>query len=115
MVVAVALAIDILMELEFVVTVLVRGNWLGFGPEYNLRKIGDILLRSAYYLRKIGDILSGSAQPAVAAAWATLALGGRWRPERRWDERLCFLWGLYWLAYPVIYWPAAAAMTRHFP
>ena len=42
----------------------------------------------------------------VAATWMTLAVGGRWRPERIWTERVGLALGTYWLllliANPVI-------------
>jgi hypothetical protein len=35
---------------------------------------------------------------AVAAAWAVQALGGCWRPERSWIDRMGRVLGWYWLA-----------------
>jgi hypothetical protein len=35
---------------------------------------------------------------AVAFAWATLALGGRWRADRSWVDRLGRVLGLAWIA-----------------
>jgi hypothetical protein len=42
---------------------------------------------------------------AVAAVWLTLALGGRWRPERSWIDFLGRLVGACWIALaPFYYW-----------
>jgi hypothetical protein len=42
----------------------------------------------------------------VAATWMTLAVGGRWRPERVWTERVGIALGAYWIllliAHPVV-------------
>ncbi len=35
---------------------------------------------------------------AVAGAWATLAIGGRWRPERSWIDRAGRIAGACWVA-----------------
>jgi hypothetical protein len=35
----------------------------------------------------------------VAIAWVTLAIVGRWRPDRGWDDRLGRLVGCLWLVY----------------
>jgi hypothetical protein len=40
---------------------------------------------------------------AVAASWATLALGGRWRPEPGWIDRIGRTLGFFWLALILIY------------
>jgi hypothetical protein len=34
---------------------------------------------------------------AVAAAWLTLALAGRWRASPHWIDRLGRLWGTFWI------------------
>ena len=36
--------------------------------------------------------------PAVAGCWIALALGGRWRPEPAWDDRLGRALGAAWIA-----------------
>jgi hypothetical protein len=35
----------------------------------------------------------------VAACWLTLAIAGRWRPERAWDDRLGRFIGILWLIF----------------
>jgi hypothetical protein len=46
--------------------------------------------------------------PAVAAAWAILALSGRWRPEASWIDRCGRLIGVLWvllaLIFPIFAW-----------
>jgi hypothetical protein len=41
---------------------------------------------------------------AISAAWATLALVGAWEAEKGWFDRAGRLFGLYWLAFPVLNW-----------
>jgi hypothetical protein len=36
---------------------------------------------------------------AVVATWLTLAIAGRWHPERAWDDRLGRLLGAVWLSF----------------
>jgi len=38
-----------------------------------------------------------SAAAAVLASWTLLAVGGRWRPERSWMDRLGRALGVFWL------------------
>ena len=40
---------------------------------------------------------------AVVAAWLVLALGGRWRPERGWIDRLGRLLGIGWVVWSASY------------
>ncbi len=48
----------------------------------------------------------------VVAVWMTLAVGGRWRTERAWDERVGLALGAYWIlllvARPVVEMVAAS-------
>jgi hypothetical protein len=48
------------------------------------------------YLR---DDLRRDAAVAVAATWLTLALVGRWNPERAWDDRLGRFLGALWMIF----------------
>jgi hypothetical protein len=41
---------------------------------------------------------------AVAAAWLTLALGARWRPEPSWSDRIGRAIGVFWIAMIPLYW-----------
>ena len=41
---------------------------------------------------------------AVTASWAVLIVGGRWRPERTWIDRLGLLVGFYWIGIMVLTW-----------
>ena len=50
--------------------------------------------------------LCGQGPCAVAAAWATLALVRRWRPEKGWLDRLGIILGICWLARPTLGWVA---------
>ncbi len=43
--------------------------------------------------------LGMSMSLGVAIAWITLAIVGRWRPDRGWDDRLGRLVGCFWLIY----------------
>jgi hypothetical protein len=54
--------------------------------------------------RELSLRLPQQAVFAVAAAWAVLALGGRWSPEKSWIDRLGRLSGLYWIAVPFMSW-----------
>ena len=47
---------------------------------------------------------AGLAGMAVLASWATLALGGRWRPERGWIDRSGLAMGLAWAALMLLHW-----------
>ena len=40
-----------------------------------------------------------TAAAAIAAVWIAMAIVGRWRPERAWDDRLGRLIGLLWLLF----------------
>jgi hypothetical protein len=40
--------------------------------------------------------------PAIIVAWLTLALGGNWRPEASWIDRLGRALGIVWLAASVL-------------
>jgi hypothetical protein len=53
------------------------------------------------------NTLSMAAPSAVAATWAVLAIGGRWRPERSWLDRLGLLLGVYWITWPEVAWLVA--------
>jgi hypothetical protein len=48
-----------------------------------------------------------AAPSGVAATWAVLAVGGRWRPERSWLDRLGLVLGVYWITWPEVAWPLA--------
>jgi hypothetical protein len=50
------------------------------------------------------QMLMIAAPSAVAATWAVLAVGGRWRPERSWLDRLGLLLGVYWITWPEVAW-----------
>jgi hypothetical protein len=54
---------------------------------------------SAGFFQYLGDRLSSTAVFSIAATWATLAVGRRWRPERSWIEWLGLLLGLYLISY----------------
>lgn len=49
----------------------------------------------------------GQISHAVAACWALMAAGGRWRPEPNWLDRLGRGFGLFWVGmipiYPFLY------------
>jgi len=55
-------------------------------------------------VRGIFQMFMLAAPSAVAATWAVLALGGRWRPERSWLDRLGLLLGIYWISWPEVAW-----------
>ena len=51
---------------------------------------------------KLRDVVISSlgfsyTSPAVLAAWMLLAIGGRWRAERSWIDRLGRILGVFWL------------------
>ena len=48
------------------------------------------------YLR---DDIRHDVAVAVAAAWITLAIAGRWHPGRAWDDRLGRFLGIFWIAF----------------
>jgi hypothetical protein len=48
------------------------------------------------YLR---DGIRRDVAVAVAATWITLAIVGRWRPERTWDDRLGRSLGVVWIVF----------------
>jgi hypothetical protein len=58
-------------------------------------------------VQHFGDRLSAQAGGAVAAGWAILALGRRWRPERSWIDRLGAALGAYWILFGTIAWLAS--------
>jgi hypothetical protein len=43
--------------------------------------------------------LRRDASIAVLAAWLVLAIVGRWKPERAWDDRLGRLVGVLWVLF----------------
>jgi len=47
-------------------------------------------------------MLGHHAGLAVAIAWLTLALGGRWRPERSWVDRSGRVLGVAWIASAIL-------------
>jgi hypothetical protein len=36
---------------------------------------------------------------AIAVTWMVLAIVGRWKPERAWDDRLGRIVGIVWIVY----------------
>ena len=42
--------------------------------------------------------------PAVAVTWFLLWLGGGWRAEPGWIDRLGRLLGIFWVAFGVVFW-----------
>jgi hypothetical protein len=74
-----------------------RVKWGGWGPwnEMNLALV------------HISRTLMTAAPCAVAATWTVLALGGRWRPERSWLDRLGLVLGIYWISWPIAAWLVA--------
>jgi hypothetical protein len=54
--------------------------------------------------REITYRLPFQAVFAISAAWATLALVSAREAEKGWLDRAGRLFGLYWLAYPVLDW-----------
>jgi hypothetical protein len=79
----------------------------------SLLSLGSLLVRRpgavrstllGSYFREVSLRLPQQAVFAVAAAWAVLALGGRWSPEKGWIDRLGRLFGLYWLVFPLMSW-----------
>src|SRR5205823_256298 len=53
-------------------------------------------LRSFWYVYRL------PVGPAVAAVWLALALGGRWRPERSWVDRLGRAIGWAWIGLALV-------------
>jgi hypothetical protein len=53
--------------------------------------------------RQIYMSMPTSVASAVAASWATLLVGGRWRADPGWCDRLGRLLGLVWLV-PLLLW-----------
>jgi hypothetical protein len=49
------------------------------------------------------DIRGAPEGLAVASAWLTLAVGGRWRAGRDWIDRLGLALGVFWLISPPFY------------
>jgi hypothetical protein len=90
-----ALTISLTQQLLTIASVLVRTGKLQ----------SDQILR--LFFREAMYRFPHQAVFAVAAAWATLALVGRWEPERSWVDRLGRFFGLYWLTYPVLDWVMA--------
>jgi len=90
--VALALAISIVQQLLSLVFLLIRRPGA-------VR--GELLVT---YFREMSLRLPQQAVFAVAAAWAVLALGGWWESDRSWIDRLGRLFGLYWLAFPLMSW-----------
>jgi hypothetical protein len=77
-------------------------TWARMGPRNAYRAIT--------LTRQIGWGLSMNAGGAVAAVWTALALGGRWRPERSWPDRLGLVLGLYWICRPLVRWLATISL-----
>jgi hypothetical protein len=48
------------------------------------------------YLR---DDLRREAVIAVAATWLALAIVGRWKPEKAWDDRIGRFIGVLWIVF----------------
>jgi hypothetical protein len=72
-------------------------------------------LRNTYFLNvgvlSPGDILvlrvitmTDLIGPAVGVTWLLLWLGGGWRPESAWIDRLGRLLGIFWVAFGVAFW-----------
>ncbi len=62
-------------------------------------------------IQEIGDRMMTTPSFAVAGAWAALAIGRRWRPGRRWSDRLGFALGFYWIAFGTVTWIGVAMPT----
>ncbi len=87
--VTLALAISIVEQLLSLVFLLIR-------------RPGAV--RGEMLFREVSFRLPQQAVFAVAAAWAVLALGGWWESDRTRIDRLGWLFGLYWLAFPLVSW-----------
>ena len=67
------------------------GGWPGRGP--------DPLSPLAAVLILIVIQIATPMSLGVAISWITLAVVGRWKPDRGWDDRLGRLVGCLWLVY----------------
>lgn len=58
----------------------------------------------AEFLRNFWYIYGLPVGPAVAVVWLGLLLGGRWRPERGWIDRLGRTLGILWITFVLFQW-----------
>jgi hypothetical protein len=65
--------------------------------------------RVARFVQNGVVLLAHHAGWAVAVAWLTLALGGRWRPERSWVDRCGRVLGCVW----IMIGPLASLLINH--
>jgi hypothetical protein len=84
--------------LALAITLLKYSMWFGISLVQQQKFSFPIILSSIIFQ------LPETATIAVAAGWATLALGGSWESEKGRIELLGKLFGLYLLVYPVIGW-----------
>lgn len=52
----------------------------------------------AFLVQELSPMAPGLVAPAILAAWLTLILNRRWKPEPSWVDRLGRILGVYWLA-----------------
>jgi hypothetical protein len=67
------------------------GGWPDFGPDPLSPLAAALILVVIQFARPMSL--------GVAIAWITLAVVGRWKPDRGWDDRLGRLVGCLWLVY----------------
>ena len=74
--------------------------WSRGGKWHNF--LGDLDSESLQVLILMLGSLSG-AGTAVGAVWVSLLLGGRWKAERSWIDRLGRVIGIGWMALALVY------------